>query len=59
MGLEIPGLLGLVLLVVNVYAIVKTVQSAATTGLKVAWIVGILIFPVLGFVLWLFFGPRG
>ena len=59
MGLEIPGLLGLLLLIANVYAIVKTVQSNATTGAKVAWIVGILIFPLLGFVIWLFFGPRG
>ena len=59
MGLEITGLLGLLLLVANVYAIVKTVQSNATTGAKVAWIVGILIFPLLGFVIWLFFGPRG
>jgi hypothetical protein len=59
MGLEISGLLGLLLLVANVYAIVKTVQSNATTGAKVAWIVGILIFPLLGFAIWLFFGPRG
>jgi hypothetical protein len=59
MGLEIPGLLGLLLLIANVYAIVKTVQSNATTGAKVAWIVGILIFPLLGFLIWLFFGPRG
>ncbi len=59
MGLEIPGLLGLLLLIANVYAIVKTVQSNATTGAKVAWIVGILIFPLLGFAIWLFFGPRG
>jgi hypothetical protein len=59
MGLEVTGLLGLLLLVANVYAIVKTVQSNATTGAKVAWIVGILIFPLLGFVIWFFFGPRG
>ncbi len=59
MGLEISGLLGLLLLVANVYAIVKTVQSNATSGAKVAWIVGILIFPLLGFVIWFFFGPRG
>jgi hypothetical protein len=59
MGLEIPGLLGLLLLVANVYAIVKTVQSNATTGTKVAWIVAILIFPLLGFAIWFFFGPRG
>ena len=59
MGIEIPGILGLALLIANVYAIVKTVQSNATTGAKVLWIVGILIFPLLGFIVWLIFGPRG
>jgi hypothetical protein len=59
MGLEVSGLLGLLLLVANVYAIVKTVQSNATTGTKVAWVVAILIFPLLGFAIWFFFGPRG
>lgn len=56
---EVSGLLGLIILVLNVYAIVKTVQSAATTGTKVAWIVVILLLPVLGLLLWLFLGPKG
>ncbi|TVR83602.1 MAG: hypothetical protein EA405_03940 [Rhodospirillales bacterium] len=58
MGIEVGGLLGLLLLVLNVYAIVKTVGSGASTGAKVFWVVIILIFPLLGFVLWLLFGPR-
>lgn len=58
MGIEVGGLLGLLLLVLNVYAIVKTVGSGAGTGAKVFWVVIILIFPLLGFVLWLLFGPR-
>ncbi|HKK02455.1 MAG TPA: PLDc N-terminal domain-containing protein [Gammaproteobacteria bacterium] len=56
---EISGLLGLIILVLNVYAIVKTVQSPAGTGAKVAWIVVILLLPVLGLLLWLFLGPKG
>ena len=57
--LEVSGLLGLIILVLNVYAIVKTVQSNAGTGTKVAWIVVILLLPVLGLLLWLFLGPKG
>lgn len=53
------GLIGLLLLIADVYAIVKTVQSRAGTGAKVVWIVLIILFPVLGFLLWLLFGPRG
>jgi hypothetical protein len=57
--LEISGLLGLIILILDVYAIVKTVQSNASTGVKVAWIVVILLLPVLGLLLWLFLGPKG
>ena len=58
MGIEVGGILGLIVLVLDIYAIVKTVQSAASTGAKVIWIVIILIFPVLGFIAWLLFGPK-
>ncbi|MGD8673860.1 MAG: PLDc N-terminal domain-containing protein [Thiogranum sp.] len=59
MGIEVGGLLGLIILVLDVWALVKTVQSGASTGAKVVWIVLIIILPVLGFILWLLFGPKG
>ncbi len=58
MGDAFGGLLGLILLVLNIYAIVKIVGSGATTGMKVIWVIVILIFPLLGFILWLIFGPK-
>jgi hypothetical protein len=58
MGVEVGGLLGLLLLILNVWAIIRIVQSAATTGSKVLWVVLILILPLFGLVLWLLFGPR-
>ncbi|WP_186388149.1 MULTISPECIES: PLDc N-terminal domain-containing protein [unclassified Stappia] len=57
MGIEVGGLLGLVILVLDVYAIVKIVGSGASTGAKVIWVVLILLLPVLGFLLWLLAGP--
>lgn len=59
MGIEIGGFFGLLLLVANVWAIVKTVQSGASTGAKVLWIVLILILPLLGLIIWLLAGPKG
>ena len=59
MGLEVGGLFGLILLVLNIWAMVKVVQSGASTGAKVLWIVLILLLPVLGFILWLIMGPKG
>lgn len=58
MGIEVGGLLGLVILVLDVYAIVKTVGSNAGTGAKVLWIVLILLLPVLGLILWALMGPK-
>lgn len=57
MGLEV-GIVGLIVLVLNVWAIIKVVQSGASTGTKAIWVVVILIFPVLGLIAWLLFGPR-
>ena len=59
MGIEVGGLFGLLLLVADVWAIVKTVQSGATTGAKVFWIVLIVILPMLGLIIWLLAGPKG
>ena len=59
MGIEVGGLLGLLILVLDVYAIVKVVQSGARTGVKVLWIVLILLLPLLGLVLWFLLGPKG
>lgn len=58
MGIEVGGLFGLIVLVLDVWAIVVTVQSGASTGAKVLWIVLIIVLPILGLVLWLILGPR-
>lgn len=58
MGIEVGGILGLIVLVLDIWAIVKTVQSGASTGAKVLWILVVLIFPVVGFLAWLLFGPK-
>ncbi len=57
--IEVGGFFGLILLILNVWAIVRVVQSSAGTGSKVLWIVLILLLPVLGLILWFFLGPKG
>lgn len=58
MGIEVGGLLGLIWLIICVYAIVKTAGSSAGTGSKVLWIVLILILPVIGVIAWFLLGPK-
>lgn len=59
MGLEGIGIGGLLILIANVYAIIKTLGSNATTGTKVFWIILILLLPLLGVIIWFFAGPKG
>ncbi len=58
MGIEGIGLGGLLILIADVYAIIKTLNSRATTGQKVFWIILILLLPLLGVIIWFFAGPR-
>lgn len=57
MGIEVGGLLGLIILIADIWAIIKTLESSASTGTKVLWVVVILLLPLLGLILWLILGP--
>jgi hypothetical protein len=59
MSVEINGLIGLLILAADVWAIVSVVQSGASTGKKVLWILLVLLLPVIGLILWFLLGPRG
>lgn len=59
MGIEVGGIVGLIILIADVWAIVNVFQSAASTGGKVFWIVLILVLPLIGLLIWLIAGPRG
>jgi succinate dehydrogenase/fumarate reductase cytochrome b subunit len=52
------GLFGLLVLIADVWAIVNIFQSGASTDRKVIWTVLVILLPVLGFLIWLFAGPR-
>jgi hypothetical protein len=52
------SLLGLLILIADVWAIINIVQSRATPGAKALWVVLVLVLPVLGFVVWYFAGPK-
>lgn len=58
MGINVNGIIGLLVLIADIWAIVSTFQSNASTGKKVLWIVLVLVLPVIGFILWLLAGPK-
>lgn len=59
MGIEVGGLFGLIILALDIWAIIKTLDSGVTTGNKVLWILVIALLPVLGLIAWWLFGPKG
>jgi len=56
---EVGGFFGLIVLILDVWAIVSIIGSRASTGSKVLWTVLVILLPVLGFIIWLIAGPRG
>ncbi len=58
MGFEVGGLVGLLVLIANVWAILNIVASPASFGGKLVWILVLLLLPVLGLLIWLMAGPR-
>jgi len=59
MGVEIGGLLGLIWLLIVIWAIVQVAKSPAGPVPKLLWILILLFMPVLGLILWLLLGPKG
>lgn len=52
------GLIGLIILILDIWAIVSVISSNNGVLSKIIWVIVILILPVLGFIIWLIFGPR-
>lgn len=59
MGSMFNGLLGLVILALDIWAILSVIKSNAETGIKVLWILLIVLLPVIGLIIWALMGPRG
>jgi Phospholipase_D-nuclease N-terminal len=53
------GIIGLIILALDIWAIINVIQSGASTGWKVLWVLLILVLPLLGLIIWFFAGPRG
>ena len=53
------GILGLIVLVLDIIAIVDVLKSAIDTGKKALWIILILVLPVIGMVLYFLIGKKG
>jgi len=52
------GLLGFVILVLDIYAILQIAQSSAGNGKKALWIAIVIFLPIAGLIVWYLLGPK-
>ncbi|MBD7977150.1 PLD nuclease N-terminal domain-containing protein [Serpens gallinarum] len=48
-----------IILLLDLWVMVSIFRSDKTVGIKAAWAIGLIIFPVLGLIVWGVAGPRG
>ena len=58
MNFEYSGILGLLILAGDIWAIINIFQSSASNEKKLLWILVVVLLPLLGLILWFFLGPR-
>ena len=58
MGFGTGGLLGLVILIADIWAIIQVFNSSVSTAAKLGWSLLILVLPIIGLAIWFFMGPR-
>lgn len=56
--MDLNYLIYILVLVADVYAILKIAGSGASPGMKALWIVLVLLLPLLGLLIWWFAGPK-
>ncbi|ANI61572.1 MULTISPECIES: PLDc N-terminal domain-containing protein [Pseudomonas] len=59
MGSTFNTLIGLIIFALDIWAIINVLKSGAEVGMKVLWVLLILLLPVLGLIIWAIAGPRG
>ncbi len=51
------GIFGLIILILDIYAILMIVQSSAKGIQKLIWALVVFFLPLIGLIIWYFAGP--
>jgi len=51
------GVIGILVLIADVYAVLRIVKSASSDGRKAIWIAIVILLPMLGVIAWYLLGP--
>lgn len=58
MRIQYGGILGLIILALDIWAIISVIGSGEKLLNKILWVLGILVLPIVGFIVWFLMGPR-
>ncbi len=58
MSIGYNSILGLLVLVADIWAIINIFKSSVSNEKKLIWTIAVVLLPVLGLILWFFLGPR-
>jgi hypothetical protein len=56
--MEYGGILGLLVLILDIWAVVRVIGSNASVGAKILWSLLIIVLPVIGLIIWFLAGPK-
>lgn len=59
LSMQVSGLFGFIILALDIWAIIRVIQSNAGSGVKTLWVLLIIFLPILGLILWALLGPKG
>lgn len=53
------GILGILHIIVFVWALLSIIKSGASTASKILWALLVLLLPLIGLIIWFLAGPKG
>ena len=56
--MDLGGILGILVLIADIYAIVRIANSSADWLGKLIWILVVIVLPVIGLLIWYLRGPN-
>ncbi len=51
-------LIAFLILIADIWAIIQIMKSNAPTVEKILWVVLVFVLPLVGLIIWYFFGPK-
>ena len=52
------SILGVLILIGDIWALINILQSSVGNDKKLLWVVVVVLLPLIGLILWFFMGPR-